>query len=120
MRALLKLLFWCQAAAIGWFALVGGAAQAELEGVLGVGDLALHVAAFLSASATAFLLWPPLRVALLALLAAAAIEAAHAVLPGRDAALADFLASSAGVAAGALAVRLLWPPLVRRLFAAPR
>jgi len=114
-RRLLKASFWCEAAAIAWFALVGGEQQARVQFLLGLDDLAMHALAFLVASATAFLAWRPfVPVALLLAAGAAAIELAQALLPARQPSLIDFSASALGIAAGAILARLVWPRLARR------
>ena len=56
----LKALFWCQALAIAWFALFDGAGQARLQWLLRLDGAAMHLGAFLVASATAFLAYKAL------------------------------------------------------------
>jgi hypothetical protein len=115
-RSLLKALFWCQALAITWFALWGGEEQARLQWLFGLDDHAMHLAAFLLASTTAFLLWAPLgAVAVLLAMSAASIELAQALLPARQPSLTDFSASSLGIVAGAVAARLVWPVIASRV-----
>lgn len=89
-----------EAAAILWGASFGGAFQARVTQVSGLGDKALHALGFAAIALTALWLWKPAwRTVSILFVFAAAIEAVQSLLPGRDASLADLAASTAGLVA---------------------
>lgn len=110
-RQCLIALFVCEALAIFWFGLFGDQAQTQLQGFMGIDDLALHMFAFLVASTTAFIIWAPPQTLVFLGLAAGGIELAQMFLPDRQPSLLDFSASGLGIAAGAVTF-LVWRRLV--------
>lgn len=110
-RRFLIALFVCEAFAILWFGLFGEQAQIQLQGLMGIDDLAMHMFAFLVASTTAFIIWAPPQPAVFLGLAAGGIEVAQMFLPDRQPSLLDFAASGLGIAAGAITY-LVWRRLV--------
>ncbi|MBB6469927.1 VanZ family protein [Aminobacter lissarensis] len=118
-RWFLIALFACELFAILWFALFGEQAQAQLQGWMGINDLAMHMIAFLIASTTAFIIWSPQQPALFLILAAGGIEIAQLFLPDRQPSLVDFTASGLGIVAGVITY-LVWRRLGGPIILAPR
>lgn len=110
-RGLLVALFVCELFAILWFGLFGEQAQTELQGLMGIDDLTMHMFAFLVASTTAFIIWAPLQPTVYLGLAAGGIEVAQMFFPDRQPSLLDFAASGLGIAAGAITY-LVWRKLI--------
>ena len=72
--------------------------------ISGFNDLVLHLAAFACLAAGGLFLWPgKIRLLLVLVVAACAIEIIHSLNPEREANLSDVLASLAGIALGCLA-----------------
>ncbi|GAA2830906.1 hypothetical protein EDC40_11760 [Aminobacter aminovorans] len=117
-RWLLIGLFVCELSAILWFALLGEQAQTQLQGLMGINDLVIHVIAFFVASTTAFIIWAPPQPALFLALAAGGIEIAQFFLPERQPSILDFTASSLGIVAGAITY-LVWRKLGGPIVLAP-
>lgn len=101
-RPFLIVVFVCEALAILWFGLFGEQAQTQLQGFMGIDDLAMHLVAFLAASTTAFIIWTPPQPAVFLGLAAGGIEIAQIFLPDRQPSLLDLAASGLGIFAGAI------------------
>ncbi|WP_419696293.1 VanZ family protein [Mesorhizobium muleiense] len=116
-RRSLAILFAFEVVSIAWFALLGRSVQGNLQYLLHVDDHIMHMAAFMTAGLTAFLLWPPMESTALLFVGAASIEIVQRFIPGRESSLADFAASLSGGALGAAAALIVAASL-RSQFAA--
>lgn len=73
-RRSLAILFSVQIVSISWFAFLGGTAQGSLQQLLHVDDKVMHIAAFVCAGLTAFLLWSPIASASILFVGAVSVE----------------------------------------------